>query len=66
MRRIKAASRYLMAIFMVPAGTMHFVNPDFYMKIMPPYLPLHRGLVHLSGFFEVAFGLLLLVQVFQD
>ena len=34
---------------------------DVYMKIMPPYLPYHRALVLLSGVFEVALGLLLLV-----
>jgi uncharacterized membrane protein len=61
MRRAKTASKYLMAIFMVGAGTMHFVKPDFYMKIMPPYLPLHLELVYLSGFGEIALGLLLLV-----
>jgi uncharacterized membrane protein len=30
---------------MVGAGTMHFINPDFYLKIMPPYLPLHLAMV---------------------
>jgi uncharacterized membrane protein len=58
---IKTISKYLLAIFMVGAGTMHFSRPDFYLKIMPPYLPLHLELVYLSGFFEVALGLLLLV-----
>ena len=65
MRRTKTASKFLMAIFMVGAGTMHFVKPDFYMKIMPPYLPLHLELVYLSGFFEVGLGLLLLVPRFS-
>lgn len=61
MRRIKAASKYLLAIFMVGAGAMHFVRPDFYVKIMPPYLPWHLELVYLSGFCEIALGVLLLV-----
>ena len=61
MCRIKTASKYLLAIFMVGAGTMHFVKPDFYVKIMPPYLPWHLELVYLSGFCEIALGLLLLV-----
>jgi uncharacterized membrane protein len=50
---------------MIGAGTMHFVRPDFYMKIMPPYLPSHLLLVYLSGFFEAALGLLLLVPRFS-
>ena len=44
---------------------MHFVRPEFYVKIMPAYLPLHLELVYLSGFFEVAFGVLLLVPRFS-
>ena len=44
---------------------MHFVKPDFYMNIMPPYLPLHLPLVYLSGFFELALGLLILVPRFS-
>jgi uncharacterized membrane protein len=64
MTRLKSASKYLLAIFMIGAGTMHFVNPDFYLKIMPPYLPLHRELVYLSGALEAALGLLLLVPRF--
>lgn len=65
MSRIKIVSKYLLAIFMIGAGTMHFVRPDFYMKIMPPYLPWHLELVYLSGFFEAALGLLLLIPRFS-
>ena len=65
MQRLKTASKYLLAIFMIGAGTMHFVRPDFYIKIMPPYLPWHLELVYLSGFFEAALGLLLLVPRFS-
>lgn len=46
---------------MVGAGAMHFVRPNFYVKIMPPYLPRHLELVYLSGFCEMALGVLLLV-----
>jgi len=61
MSQIKAASKYLLAIFMIAAGTMHFANPTFFLKIMPPYLPLHKELVLLSGVAEVLLGVLLLV-----
>jgi len=44
---------------------MHFIKPDFYLKIMPPYLPFHQGLVYLSGFCEIGLGLLLLVPRFS-
>lgn len=62
----KTVSKCLLAIFMVGAGAMHFVRPDFYLKIMPPYLPWHLQLVYLSGVFEVALGLLLLVTRFSN
>jgi uncharacterized membrane protein len=61
MNSIKTISKYLLAIFMIGAGTMHFVNPAFFLKIMPPCLPFHQELVLLSGVFEVLFGILLLV-----
>jgi uncharacterized membrane protein len=58
---IKAISKYFLALFMVGAGTIHFINPDFYIKIMPPYLPFHLELIYLSGFCEIALCVLLLV-----
>ena len=65
MSRTKTVSKYVLAVFMIGAGTMHFVNPDFYIKIMPPYLPLHRELVYLSGVCEIVLGVLLLVRRFS-
>jgi len=61
MSHIKAASKYLLAMFMITAGIMHFANPAFFLKIMPPHLPLHKELVLVSGIFEVLLGVLLLV-----
>lgn len=61
MKTIKTALKYLMAIFYVGAGVNHFINPDFYLKIMPPYLPWHAELVYLSGVIEIALGLMLLI-----
>ena len=65
MNRTKTAFKFLLAILMVGAGITHFVNPDFFLKIMPPYLPLHLVLVYLSGCFEIALGGLLLVPRFS-
>ena len=61
---MKAASKVFLALFMILAGIMHFVRPDLYEAIMPPYLPLHRELVYLSGACEVGLGVLLLVPRF--
>jgi uncharacterized membrane protein len=62
MRRIKLALKYLFAAFFVLAGVNHFINPAFYFKIMPPYLPWHAALVYVSGACEVALGLLLFIK----
>ena len=53
--------KWAFAALFVAGGVGHFVKTDVYMKIMPPYLPYHRALVLLSGVFEVALGILLLV-----
>lgn len=49
------------AIFYMFAGTMHFVRPDFYLRIMPPYIPWHVAMVDISGVAEFAGGLGLLI-----
>ena len=59
MSPIKTFILYLTAVSYIAVGVYHFVNPDFFMAIMPPYLPLHLELVYLSGFFEIVLGLLL-------
>jgi uncharacterized membrane protein len=45
----------------VVAGVNHFIKTGFYVSIMPPYLPLHRELVYISGVFEAVLGGLLLI-----
>ena len=61
MSGMKTVSKSILAVFMIVAGTMHFLNPGFYLKIMPPYLPLHEELVLVSGIMEVLLGILLLI-----
>ncbi len=58
---VKSISKCVLAIFMIGVGTMHFVKPDFFLKIVPPYLPLPEVLVSVSGICEIVLGLLLLV-----
>jgi len=42
-------------------GVDHFLNPDFYLSIMPPAFPLHSEAVYISGFFEVLGGVCVLI-----
>ncbi len=60
MKITKQALLWLMAAFYVWAGVMHFRQPDFYLPMMPPYLPWHAELVFLSGVAEVLCGVGLL------
>jgi uncharacterized membrane protein len=50
----------LAAVFYIGAGSLHFVRPEFYLKIMPPYIPWHLAMVRISGFFEILGGVGLL------
>ena len=54
-------SKCLLSLLMVFAGTMHLINPGFFLKIMPPYLPFHLELVYLSGVIEIGLGICLLI-----
>lgn len=51
---------YLLAALFVGAGLLHFLKPEAYLRVMPPYLPAPGLLVALSGAAEVAGGLGLL------
>jgi len=64
MRTLKLALRWLLGLAFVLAGANHFYHPDFYARIMPPYLPWPVGLVYLSGAFEIVLGALVLVPRF--
>ena len=57
MNKLKTFSYYFFGVFYTLAGIMHFVVPEFYMKIMPPYLPWHLPIVYLSGFAEILLGI---------
>src|SRR5690349_17696212 len=62
MARFKTVTRFLCALLYIGAGVNHFVNTDFYVGIMPPYLPWHLALVYISGVAEIALGAALLVE----
>ena len=48
------------SIFYTIVGIKHFINPEFFLAIVPPYLPYHIELVYISGFFEILFGIMIL------
>ena len=50
---------------MVTVGILHFVRPSGFVKIVPGWLPAPLLLVYVSGLFEMAGGLGLLVARFH-
>lgn len=62
MRIVKLILKYTLGLSFVAAGLNHLIHTDFYLKIMPPYLPWHLFLVYVSGVFEAALGAALLIK----
>ena len=61
-KTLKTVSRYIMSLFYVSVGINHFLNPEWFVKIVPPMLlEFNYQLVYLSGVCEVMFGLLILI-----
>jgi uncharacterized membrane protein len=62
MSRFTTVSRYVLGLLLVAAGTLHFITPGPYLRIMPPYLPAPLALVYLSGLVEIGLGLGLIFE----
>ncbi len=53
------------SIFYTIVGIKQFIEPDYFLSIIPPYLPFHIELVYISGFFEILFGLMILFPKYR-
>ena len=62
MTRTKEVLKWVFGILFALAGANHFAHTDFYVGIMPPYLPWHTALVYVSGLCEMALGVMLLFR----
>ena len=60
-RRGRRFGLLALAAFFVIAGANHFLDPGFYVAVMPPYLGLHLEIVYVSGLFEILGGVGVLV-----
>ena len=56
----KTVSIVIMSLFYIVAGINHFINPDWFVRIVPPILPFKAALVYVSGVFEIVLGSLLI------
>lgn len=60
MNKTKKIFLYIMSAMYCFTGISHFTMPEYFLAIMPPYLPWHLKLVYLSGACEILFALLLI------
>jgi uncharacterized membrane protein len=45
-----------MGLFYITAGVTHFLSPEWFLQIVPPFLPAPLALVYLSGVAEIVVG----------
>ena len=57
---LKFITILIMSCFYMNVGVKHFVEPEWFLQIMPPNFPHHYQAVYWSGFFELLFGFLLI------
>ena len=55
--QLRNPMRIFLGLSYIAAGLAHFTHTDFYLPMMPPYLPWHLELIYLSGAFEILGGI---------
>lgn len=53
-------------IWFMGGGLYHFITPEFFTNIMPPYIPWHLELVYISGVFEILGAIGILIPQFRQ
>ena len=53
------------SIFYIIVGIKHFIDPNFFIAIVPPYLPYQLEIVYISGFFEILFGIMIIFPKYR-
>ena len=54
---IKPFSLIIMSWFYISVGISHYTDPNWFVQIVPPYLPFKLELVYVSGFLKLFLGL---------
>lgn len=58
----KRWSLYLIIVFYLVGGLNHFINPDFYIPLIPPYFPFPEFINYASGIAEILLSIGLAVS----
>ena len=60
MKNLKKITIYIISLLYITVGIKHFIDPAFFIAIVPPYIILKEEAVLISGLIEVVLGILLL------
>jgi uncharacterized membrane protein len=63
--RKQSVARWVLALFFIVAGANHFLAPEIYLGMMPPWLPFKETANIISGLAEIAGGIGLLLPRFR-
>ncbi|WP_343329853.1 DoxX family protein [Polaribacter staleyi] len=53
--------RIVFALFMIYAGSQHFIKPDFFSVFVPDFLPFKSFIIYASGIVEILLGVFLII-----
>jgi uncharacterized membrane protein len=62
----RAFFRIVFSLIFIGGGINHFAHPEFYLQMMPPYIPAHELMIQISGVAEVGLGILLNVSKWRS
>ena len=62
---MKKISFYGLVIFFILAGLNHFIDPEFYYPLIPPYFPFPIWINVISGLLEIVLGTALLLSGYR-
>jgi len=62
MKIIKELTILLISILYITIGINHFLKPNFFLEIVPPFIPFKLEVVFISGFFEIILGVSILFK----
>ena len=60
MKLFKHITIYVMSLLYIIIGIKHFIDPEFFIAIVPPNIPFKKEVVLISGLIEILLGILLL------
>lgn len=59
MKKYKLITIYILGFLYIYVGISHFTNFEFFIIIMPEFIPYHLFFIYLTGFLEIIFGLMI-------